>query len=311
MKHPAKSFKLLKEAKKAGYSRVGQWRMLAVLSNFLKLETDWVHFAFATMAIERAFIGKVLGAQVGISFRGYDLSVYPLLNKGCYDNAWPFINKVHSISNYLLQQAYRMGLPTSVKNEVIKPATHFSRAIELSERKGETKKLSIVTVARLHWIKGIEDTLKALSQVSSDFNYTVIGDGLELERLIFASHQLGIAEKVSFVGKLNHLDVLERLKQCDLYIQYSHDEGFCNAALEAKSLGLPCIISNAPGLVENVGEYGLVVSKRNPSALSDALNEFYRLIKKSTTSSQMKLVKNDSNTEDQLVKKFVEFYEEG
>ena len=51
-----------------------------------------------------------------------------------------------------------------------------------------------------------------------------------------------------------------------IYLQYSIQEGFCNAVLEAQALGLLTIVSDAEGLPENVihGETGWVVPKRKP-----------------------------------------------
>ncbi len=72
---PERAFRLIDEAKKSSYSLAGSLRLIAVLSNFLKIKADWVHFAFGTMAVERALIGKVIGAKVGVSFRGFDISI--------------------------------------------------------------------------------------------------------------------------------------------------------------------------------------------------------------------------------------------
>ena len=64
-------------------------------------------------------------------------------------------------------------------------------------------------------------------------------------------------------------------KKGDFYIQYSIQEGFCNAVLEAQAMGLLCIVSDADGLSENVlhNETGWVVPKRNPTLLAQKMIE--------------------------------------
>ncbi|TFB13069.1 glycosyltransferase, partial [Microbacterium sp. 3H14] len=81
-------------------------------STLLKLEVDWLHFGFATMAIERELVAKAIGAKMAVSFRGYDINVYPLKHAGCYKKLWQQVDKVHSISEFLIQKAYALGLST-------------------------------------------------------------------------------------------------------------------------------------------------------------------------------------------------------
>jgi colanic acid/amylovoran biosynthesis glycosyltransferase len=309
--HPTKSRKLLREAEIAGYKAFGKWRMLAVLSNFLKIKTDWIHFAYGTMAIERAFIGRVLNAKVGLSLRGYDICIYQLQNPNGYTPVWPFINKVHSISTDLLAAAKREGLPEITPFQIIYPAIDSNRFAEVTERSWNEKP-SFLTVARLHWKKGLEYTLDALAKLDFDFSYTLIGDGPEKERLVFASHQLGIANKVHFVGKKSESEVAEAMRSHNYYVQYSVQEGFCNAVLEAQAAGMLCIVSDAEGLSENVlhEQTGWVVPKRNASALAAqikiamALSEFK---KRSMTELAINRVKTDFNLEKQR-QQFASFF---
>ena len=58
-------------------------------------------------------------------------------------------------------------------------------------------------------------------------------------------------------------------------IQYSIEEGFCNAVLEAQSMGVLTIVSNASGLMENIidGKTGWVVPKRKPNLLAKKIKQ--------------------------------------
>ena len=311
VKFPQKSLKLLGESGKVGYSGFGKWRMLAVLSNFLKIEVDWVHFAYGTMAIERAFIGKVLNAKTSMSLRGYDIAIHPLLHKNAYKNVWPYIDNVHSISKDLISTAKEVGMPNKIKTQIIHPAIDTSRFNNLEKRNWNVKP-KFLTVARLHWKKGLEYTLEALALLEFDFSYTIIGEGPEYERLVFAAHQLGIADKVSFAGKKSEKEVTDAMLSHNYYLQYSIQEGFCNAVLEAQAAGMLCMVSDAEGLSENVRhqETGWVVKKRYPKMLTATIAYVINLktnVKDSISKKATERVKTDFSLTQQK-KQFRQFF---
>ena len=61
--------------------------------------------------------------------------------------------------------------------------------IKRSFKSLESKKtIEILTVARLHWIKGLEYTIEAMGKLESiNFRYTIVGNGDEYERLVLQS----------------------------------------------------------------------------------------------------------------------------
>src|SRR5690606_29907776 len=76
------------------------------------------------------------------------------------------------------------------------------------------------------------------------------------------------------------------------YLQYSIQEGFCNAVLEAQAMGLLCIVSNAEGLSENVldGETGWVIPKRQPEVLASKIVEVMHLPEATKTHIRQKAI---------------------
>lgn len=179
----------------------------------------------------------------------------------------------------------------------------------------QTNILQITTIARLHWIKGLEYTLEALSKLKNEgieFEYTIIGDGIEKERLLFAAYQLGIKENVNFVGKLPQTEVKKALEKTDIYLQYSIQEGFCNAVLEAQAIGLLCIVSDAEGLSENVldKQTGWVIEKRKPELLAQKIKEVMLLSsleKDRIRTNATGRVQQEFNLEKQQLE-FINFY---
>ena len=190
---------------------------------------DWLHFGFATQAIGRENLAKAMNAKMAASIRGFDIDVFPLKNKNCYNLFWRKVDKVHSISKYLLNKSYNLGLSKLTKFKVIPPAIGN---IELSKPFEKNSTIKIVTIGRLHWIKNYSCILKALKELKQKdikFKYHIIGEGILKEALQYESFEYDLEEFIVFEGKLTHKQVLNHLESADLYIQYSHSEGFCNA----------------------------------------------------------------------------------
>ena len=155
-------------------------------SHILSHKLDWLHFGFATMALRRENVASAMGANMGVSLRGYDISLYAIKHPGCYLLLWNKADKVHTISDALVQKAYALGLPN--EKTVVKVTPALDK--DVFRRTSAAGKLSdpprLLTVARLKWVKGLEYTLEALgglNKIGLDFQYTIIGEGDEYERL--------------------------------------------------------------------------------------------------------------------------------
>ncbi|MNQ26952.1 Alpha-D-kanosaminyltransferase [compost metagenome] len=283
-----------------------------IVSNIhlLSATLDWIHFGFGTMALEKENVAQAIGARMAVSFRGFDIAIYPLKNPNCYHKLWKKVDKVHVISDDIAGLVYKNGLQNREKVFKICPAistNYFSNVNQIHNN----SVVQILTIARLHWKKGLEYTLEALAllkQKGIPFQYTIVGDGPEKERLQFAAHQLGLTDDIIFTGKLSPDEVKIALEQSDLYLQYSIQEGFCNAVLEAQAMGKLCIVSDAEGLAENVvdGLTGFVVPKRNPVSLYEKIVEVVKLSDKEKDNTKAKAIAR-INREFTLVKQQKEF----
>jgi colanic acid/amylovoran biosynthesis glycosyltransferase len=255
-----------------------------ILNQFLLTKSlDWLHFGFGMLAKDRENVAQAIGAKMAVSFRGYDLYLSPLKHPGCYDILFKKDARYHVLSEGMKRTLMDYKINVS-QIQKITPAidTSFFQKQKDNLPKESNDILQIITVARLHWKKGLEYTLQALALLKEQgvkFNYTIIGLGKEHERLVFAAYQLGIMDNIQFVGKLTPLEVKKQLEQATLYLQYSIQEGFCNAVLEAQSMGLLCIVSNAEGLDENVLDMktGWVVTKRQPENLAQKIMDVIQL----------------------------------
>jgi len=301
--------------RKSGRSNRQILENLYLNAHILPQQLDWLHFGFATIALRRENVAEALGAKLAVSIRGYDISLYPLKFPGCYQLLWQKIDKLHTISDDLLAVARKEGLLPSTPVQKITPAidvTKFQSGSLISEFDTPVR---LLTVARLHWKKGLEYTLEALALLKERgiaFRYTIVGEGKEYERLVFAAHQLGILDWVSFCGKVSHDQIKDYYEQADIYLQYSIQEGFCNAVLEAQAMGLLCVVSDAEGLPENVlhEQTGWVVPRWSPKLLANQIADLCKMgIEMRHAISQRALirVKTEFNIEKQT-KEFAVFY---
>lgn len=136
----------------------------------------------------------------------------------------------------------------------------------------------LVTVCRLSEPrKSIDQVLRALAQLKPNFSfsYQVVGDGRDKVRLETLAAELGIAERVEFVGTLPRESMIDVLAASDLFVlvssvlPYSH-EGFGIVYLEANACGTPVLAARLGGAAEAVaeGESGMFVESAEVEAIT-------------------------------------------
>ena len=277
---------------------------------------DWLHFGFATQAIGRENLAKAIGAKMAVSLRGFDIGIYPLKNPKCYDLLWESIDKLHVISNDLLNLAYDNGFKKNVPYQKITPAIDTSFFINQSLNNSlNNNQLQLMTIGRLHWKKDYTSVIMALKNLKDrglDFKYTIIGDGPEEEKLKYLVYDLGLINSIIFTGKISQKEILIYFKKSHFYLQYSLQEGFCNAVLEAQSMGVLPIVSDAEGLSENVlnNKTGWVIQKNSPKLLAEKIVEVINLPdsnKEKIRKQAIERVTKEFNIEKQQ-KEFIDFY---
>jgi glycosyltransferase involved in cell wall biosynthesis len=126
-------------------------------------------------------------------------------------------------------------------------------------------------LARLEEQKGHRYLLEALAKVSANVHVLIAGDGRLRQALETQAKQLGIAERVSFLG--TRRDVADILAALDAYVMPSLWEGLSLAMLEAMAAQLPVIASDVGGVsqVAADGAWCLRVPPADVPALAAAI----------------------------------------
>lgn len=151
-----------------------------------------------------------------------------------------------------------------------------------------TTTFTIGTVKTLEPQYGIDTLLRAfnlfLQRVAqnnvvsaSTFQLRISGGGMERIRLRQLSQELKISEFVTFIGAIAHRDVPAELARLDVFAALSRRESFGVAALEAAAVGLPVIVSDAPGLRETTinNVTGFIVPVDDALAAAEAMYSLY------------------------------------
>jgi glycosyltransferase involved in cell wall biosynthesis len=133
---------------------------------------------------------------------------------------------------------------------------------------------TIVTLANVDPRKRHEDVLHALARLPDDYAWTVIGDGTALADLKALAARLGMAERISFAGRLPPQEALAELARSHVMALPSEDEAFGVAYIEALARGVPAIGTkgeSGPEEIAALTDAMLLVRPRDPAALATAI----------------------------------------
>ena len=129
----------------------------------------------------------------------------------------------------------------------------------------------IMHVSNFRAVKRIPDVVEVFAGIQKEIpaRLVFVGDGPERPRGVERAEELGVADKVLFLGK--HQSVDELLACADLFLLPSKNESFGLAALEALACGTPVIGTDMGGLPEVVthGETGFLYPIGDTEAMAE------------------------------------------
>jgi glycosyltransferase involved in cell wall biosynthesis len=168
-------------------------------------------------------------------------------------------NKVQRIFN-----AYHGPPPDEV------PKTREDARKELGLAAG---KRYVLTICRLMVWKGVDGILQALTRTDDDIHLLVAGDGDMEDAWKELASELGVAERVTFLGNVPHAEIPLYIRASEVFILNSRYEGLSHTLLEVLHLGTPMIASAVCGNPEVVEDEvnGLLVDPHHPAELASAI----------------------------------------
>lgn len=234
----------------------------------LSSQFDLIH---AHTLVSDGTIGYHLAKQFGIplivSVRATDvfaqLRYIPMARKIAYEVA-SYASKLVCVSETVKRQLLRylqldpkkmLVVPNGVNDEVIE---HTAKVKDINVKKSDD--FNLLFVGSLIKRKNVERTLEAIKILSEEglkVHLTIVGSGPLEKKLFRKTKTLQISDRVKFVGRKNHEDVLNMMRSGDYHalILCSTVETFGMVYLEALFQGLPIIFS------KNRGIDGMITSK--------------------------------------------------
>ena len=122
----------------------------------------------------------------------------------------------------------------------------------------------VLSVARLDRRKDFATLLKAFHLVSesiNDIHLHIVGDGREQKNLVMLTKELGLQDKVLFLGAVEDSELIDEYCGASLFTLASRQEGLGIVFLEAMASGLPIVATNSGGSADPIihGETGYLV----------------------------------------------------
>ena len=134
------------------------------------------------------------------------------------------------------------------------------------------KILNLGMVGRLENHKDQSTLIKAIPKILNkgiEVNLSIIGDGSKREQLEKLVKDLGLKNRVNFLG--SRRDIPDLLSKIDIFVfSVKEDEGFGVALAEAMAAGVPILASDVGACLEILcnGKYGYIFEKGNPEDLA-------------------------------------------
>ena len=182
-------------------------------------------------------------------------------------------------SAYLRELAIGWGLPPESVSVLPNPTPavpELPPTAELRARLGVDSGPLLAFAGRLTAQKALRVALEAVAG-NPGVTLLIAGEGPERPELETAVRELGIADRVRFLGPLPRLGVLELFRAADAAILSSSWENFPHTVVEALAVGTPVLTTAAGGVAEVVtdGLNGLVVAVGDTSGLTGAVRRYF------------------------------------
>lgn len=181
-------------------------------------------------------------------------------------------DSITAISAYLKERALKSGATVDV--EIIPNGVDLERFTKISLEKNPAQTV-LVTTSRLVEKNGVRFVIEALRYLPPSVHFWILGTGPLEEGLRVLAEEVGVSDRVLFLGHKNHEEVASILSRADIFIRPSLSEGLGNSFLEAMALGLPIIGTPVGGIPDFLidGKTGFFAEPGNSRSIADVVTK--------------------------------------
>ncbi len=257
-----------------------------LLSMALKMRPDVIlcGVAFPT-AIIAGMVGRLLQIPIVVITHSEDLTIRGQVNKRLLRWALNSSQAVFALGAYGRHQLELLGV-TRPPIEMAPPGIDPEPFLQTNQAAQPAEGFTLLTVARLIRRKGqdmVIRTLPRLSETIPGIRYVVVGSGPDEQALRSLAADLGVAERVQFLGTIPDEQLPAAYQACDLFVMLSRPsddeqelEGFGIVFLEAGAAGKPVLGGRTGGVAGAVreGVTGYLIDPLDSDELTRRVEEF-------------------------------------
>ncbi len=223
-------------------------------------------------------IAAVLGLPVSIKARGADIQHWGHQRASAAQvrKAGRRASGLLAVSSGLVDEMALLGLPrekitlhrTGLDADLFRP---YDRRMCRDQLNLPRDRPVLATVGALIPRKGQRFVIEALAQLPEAI-LLIAGKGEDETKLRGLAQELGIADRVRFLGPVPHAELPIVLNAADVFVLPSASEGLANAWVEALACGTPVVTTPIPGAMELITEpeWGRL-APRNGAAIAEAV----------------------------------------
>lgn len=233
-----------------------------------------------------AAIAAALGLPLSIKARGADIHHWGCRSWGRQQilEAGSQAGGLLSVSEALAADMARLGLPrdkitihyTGLDHDRFRPFGREQARLTMTSDYAiplKPEQYLLTCVGALIPRKGQHFVIEAMAMLP-DAALALVGHGPDKASLEALAAELGVAERVHFLGSMDHDALPELLSASHAMVLPSASEGLANAWIESLACGTPLVICDAGGAREVVGDRsaGRIV-ERSAQAIAHAVRE--------------------------------------
>ncbi|WP_420548170.1 glycosyltransferase [Curvivirga sp.] len=179
----------------------------------------------------------------------------------------------HTVSKNLkaiIQEAEPVVIYNGIDTRKFSPATKSEKLKTRQFFKMDEQAFFIGCAARMEKVKGLHYLISAMPSLPDYIKLVLAGDGSEKQALNEIVIQLGLRDRVQFLGRIERMDLF--YKSLDMFCLPSLNEGFPLSPLEAQACDIPTIITDVGGAKEALcATTGQLIPAKDTDAINQAI----------------------------------------
>jgi len=264
--------------------RPNEGRRLARLAAALSVTGACIlHVHFAHIALSCWPAARAAGRPLIVSCRGRDVMLLEQRSRRARTHLFANVALFLVRSEAMAADMHALGAPPE-RVRVHHSGVDLDRLTFSPLSSDMTAEPRVLMVGRLVEKKGFDLALRALARSQLPLRIRVAGSGPEEDRLKVLARQLGLWQRVDWLGAVPRERVIQEMRAATLLLQPSRRardgdrEGIPVSLMEAMALGLPVVATRHAGIPELVedGVSGVLVDEGDEAALARAIEALLR-----------------------------------